>query len=159
MPEFLGGNADKGKQKGAGDGPGDDKAADGNDEFLESWETENAVVHEQDAQLRPAHVPDVDDLGDQEKSRYIGDGDGTNCLGVVSNAPGVHDESDGDDDPIPELQRGVSQSVSPSVSRLEDRSGAVLMALRVPWTATRPTIRYVPWKRQSYSRPTTAAAF
>lgn len=51
-------------------------------------------------------MPDVDDFGDEEETLDAGDVDGANCFGVVSCAFGVHDESDGDDDPIPELEKG-----------------------------------------------------
>lgn len=78
LPEFLGWDADEDEEKRGGDDPDKDKAADGDDELLEMRDVEDSIVHEQNAELGPGHVPDVDDLGDEEVLLDDGDVFGSN---------------------------------------------------------------------------------
>lgn len=78
LPELLCRDADEDEEKGGGYDPDKDKAADADDEPFEVRDMEDTVVHEQNAELGPRHVPDVDDLGDEEVLLDDGDIFGSN---------------------------------------------------------------------------------
>lgn len=65
---------------------------------------EDAIVHDQNTNLGPAHVPNINDLADEEISGNIGHMDWTNGGSVITNALSIHGQGDCDDDPIPELE-------------------------------------------------------
>lgn len=64
---------------------------------------EDAVVHQQDADFGPAHVPYVHDLADEQVFGDAGDGFGADSRVMIADAFAIHGKGNGDDDPIPEL--------------------------------------------------------
>lgn len=66
LPQLLNGSADKREEKRHCECPDDDEGTCANDEALELGEAEDAVVHEEQAELGPAQVPDIDDFGDEQ---------------------------------------------------------------------------------------------
>lgn len=67
IPKFLDGNADEDENKRDGDHPDDDEGADDIRPSLEIGHPEDAVVHQQEAELRPDQVENVEDLSDDEE--------------------------------------------------------------------------------------------
>lgn len=103
LPEFLGGHADENEEKGGGDDPDEDETCDGNYKSLEVWHVKDTVVHEQDAEFCPSHVPYINNLADEKVLLDDGDIGGADGRGMVAGTPGVHGESDSDNDPVPDL--------------------------------------------------------
>lgn len=82
VPEFLDRDADEDEEEGDGDDPADDEGSDAVGPALEVGEVEDAVVHEEDADLGPDEVEDVEDLRDDEEFGDEDDVVGVDCVGV-----------------------------------------------------------------------------
>lgn len=102
-PEFLNGNADKGKKNRGSEGPADDKGANTNDNLLEGRRVEDAVVHEEQTEFGPAKIPKVDDFGNEEPLGDVCYFLGANFVCVVADAFDEHGEANTQHDPIPYL--------------------------------------------------------
>lgn len=117
IPELLDGNANEDEQEGDADNPGPHKGADEPRHALEEGNSKDAVVHEQDAQLGPAEVPGVEDLGDDEPFRHHDNVWRINFIGVNAHAVNVHGKNKTNNRQIPclfilqirenELARGI----------------------------------------------------
>lgn len=124
FPKLLCRDANEDEKKCGRNDPDEDEAADANDELFEVRDMEDTIVHEQDAELGPCHMPDVDDLGDEKVLLDDGDVLGTNGGGMVASALGIHGKGDGYDDPVPDLFR-LAMSSSWHATRVVEASRSV----------------------------------
>lgn len=102
-PELLDRNADEREKDCGRDSPADNKGANADDNLLEGRRTEDAVVHEEQAEFGPANVPKVDDFGNEEPLGDVCYFLGANLVCVVANAFDEHGEANTKHDPIPYL--------------------------------------------------------
>jgi len=101
VPELLDRDADEDEHEHAGHAPDNDESANAVGHLLEVGEVEDAVVHEQNGELCPHEVVDVEDLGDDEElghQDYLVHGD---LVCVDAHAGAIHGEDEADDDKVP----------------------------------------------------------
>lgn len=103
VPQLLDRNANENEEKGNTDDPREDENADKPRHFLEKWDVEDAVIHQHQAQLRPAQVPGVENLCDNKIFGHQYDVIHINLVGMNAHAHRVHHEDEGHYDKIPKL--------------------------------------------------------
>lgn len=115
VPQLLHGDADEDEQKGDADDPGDDEAADNVGPFSEIGKVEDAVIHEEDGQLGPDEVVDVEDFGHDEILRHQDDLVGFHEVGVDAHACVVHGKDEAHHYKVPalEITVGLDQLLRP----------------------------------------------
>lgn len=103
VPELLDRNADEDEEKSDADNPGHDKAPDGPGHLFEIWNSEDAVVHEEQAQLGPAKIEGVENLGNNKPFSHHDDVLWSDEVGVNTHSARVHGKDEADNNEIPAL--------------------------------------------------------
>lgn len=136
VPHLLDRHTDEEEDEGDDNDPDHHERPDRPCHLLEVWQAEDAVVHQENADLRPAKVPRVQDLCNDQPFGHPYNFRWFNEICVHAHTIHMHGENETDDDQVPSLclvsyspYPGIPQSlIGSSPSRTRSCSHPTIMA-------------------------------